>query len=327
MKNLMSNTQANHKILIIGAGSIGRRHAANLSRIGCRISVYDVAREHLQSVCSENGYSPVFDLSVALKTGDFSAAVICTPNNQHISSALMAVDAGLDVFIEKPLSDSMEGVDNLISSIRRSGCIAMAGFNLRFEPGLAYLKKTLNPSSVAFARIEFGSYLPGWRKGVDYRNVYSANKSMGGGIILDDVHEIDYACWLMGYPEKVHCALGKFSNLEIDVEDVADIQLIYPDKLVTIHSDYLQRQYTRRCKVCLRDGDILEWEFGKWVTTITEEKRAVFSYAGTFDPNQMYIEEMKVFIESIKNRTLPESDIENAEKILKIALKAKWDGQ
>jgi hypothetical protein len=111
------------------------------------------------------------------------------------------------------------------------------------------------------------------------------------------------------------------------VEDVADIQLIYPDKLVTIHSDYLQRQYTRRCKVCLRDGDILEWEFGKWVTTITEEKRAVFSYAGTFDPNQMYIEEMKVFIESIKNRTLPESDIENAEKILKIALKAKWDGQ
>jgi predicted dehydrogenase len=323
---IFMNKNRAEKILIIGAGSIGRRHAANLSMLGCSIAVHDVAREHLQTVCKENGYTAVFDLPGALKTGDFLAAVICTPNNQHISSAMMAVEAGLDIFIEKPLSDSMDGVGDLISSVRRSGCIAMAGFNLRFEPGLVFLKKTIDPARVAFARVEFGSYLPDWRKGVDYRKIYSANKSMGGGIILDDVHEIDYACWLMGYPEKIHCALGQFSNLEIDVEDVADIQLTYLDKLVTIHTDYLQREYARRCKICLRNGDLYSWEFGKSVTTITEAGCDVFSYADTFDPNQMYIEEMQVFLESIHHRTPPESDIHNAEKILKIALEAKGDG-
>jgi predicted dehydrogenase len=150
---------------------------------------------------------------------------------------------------------------------------------------------------------------------------------MGGGIILDDVHEIDYACWLMGYPGNIHCAQGTFGNLEIDVEDVAEIQFTYPDKLVTIHTDYLQRQYTRRCKICLRNGDMFEWEFGKSVTKITKENSDVFSYADTFDPNQMYVEEMKLFLESVNNRTHPESDIENAEKILKIALTAKGEGQ
>ena len=307
----MNANLANHNILVIGAGSIGRRHAANLSRLGCKIAVHD-------------GYAPIFDLSKALKTGDYFAVVICTPNNQHISSALLAVEAGLDVFIEKPLSDSLVGVDELISSVRRSGCIAMAGFNMRYEPGLAYLKTILDPTLVAFARIEFGWYLPDWRKGVDYRKIYSANKSMGGGIILDDIHEIDYACWLMGYPKNVHCSLGKFSNLEIDVEDVADIQFTYPDKLVTIHSDYLQLHYTRRCKICMKDGKTLEWIYGSGVSEYgAEGKVKDFSYATTFEPNSMYYDEMASFIQCINKRVQPESDLENAAKILKIALHAK----
>ena len=320
----MSDIRANPKILIIGAGSIGRRHAANLTRLGCQLAIHDVAREHLHSVCRENGYSPIDNLSAALNTGDFRAAIICTPNNQHVSSALMAVDAGLDIFIEKPLSDSMEGVGDLISSVRRSGCIAMAGFNLRFEPGLAYLKKKIDPLQVAFARIEFGSWLPDWRKGVDYRKVYSANKSMGGGIILDDVHELDYACWLMGYPEKVHCAFGKFSNLEIDVEDVADIHFGYLNKLVTIHMDYLQRQYTRKCRICLKDGQIIEWIYGSGVNEYGPDSNTNhYSYGSTFDPNIMYSDEISAFLNCIKYRIQPESGLDNAMKILKIALMAK----
>jgi len=320
----MSTNQTNPKILIIGAGSIGRRHSANLSQLGCRISLHDVAREHLQAVCSEHGYTPVFDLSKALKTREYDAVVICTPNNQHVSSALMAVDAGLDIFIEKPLSDSMDGVGDLISSVRKSRCIAMAGFNLRFEPGLAYLKKTIDPTHVAFSRIEFGSYLPDWRKGVDYRKIYSANKSMGGGIILDDVHEIDYACWLMGYPDSVHSASGRFSDLEIDVEDVADIQFRYPDKLVTIHMDYLQRLYTRKCRICMKDGKIVEWTYGSGVMEYEPDGEInQYSYESTFDANMMYSQEMATFIRCINDRVQPESGIDNALKILKIALTAK----
>lgn len=320
----MKKPWGNKKILIIGAGSIGRRHAANLSSLGCDIAVHDVSHNHLAQVCSEHHYTPVFDVESAVRSHEYDAAIVCTPNSQHLSSAMPAVEAGMDIFIEKPLSDSMDGVEDLLSAVRKSGCIAMAGFNLRFEPGLAYLKKKMDASIVAFARIEFGFYLPDWRKGVDYRKIYSANKSMGGGIILDDVHEIDYACWLMGYPTQVMSTFGTFGNLEIDVEDVAGLQLLYADKLVSIHMDYLQKRYTRTAKFCMKDGSLFEWMYGTGVTEYREEGAIHhFSYASSFDPNMMYIQEISTFLDCICDRIQPESGLENAAKVLDIALQAK----
>lgn len=217
----------------------------------------------------------------------------------------------------------MIGVENLIRSQKQKGLIGMAGFNLRFEPGLQYIKKHLNPANVAFAHVEFGSYLPEWRPGTDYSKGYSANKSMGGGIILDDVHEIDYACWLFGYPQSIHSTYGTYGGLDIDVEDVADMHLQYPDKIVTIHSDYLQRHYTRKCKICFRDGYSTEWIFGDHVIEYSKTGEKIFSYRDRFNTNDMYFEEMQYFLTCIENNTLPDSTLENAVKILKIGLSAK----
>jgi predicted dehydrogenase len=201
----------------------------------------------------------------------------------------------------------------------------MAGFNLRFEPGLKYIKQRLDPAHVAFAHVEYGSYLPGWRPGSDYTKGYSANKSMGGGIILDDVHEIDYACWLFGYPDSVESTSGTYGNLQIDVEDVAEMHLHYPDKIVTIHSDYLQRRYTRTCNICFRDGYSMEWVFGDRVTEYSEAGENVYAYGVRFKANDMYLEEMRYFLSCIVNDSSPDSTLENAAVILKIALVAKGD--
>jgi len=201
----------------------------------------------------------------------------------------------------------------------------MAGFNLRYEPGLQYLKQTIDPEAIAFAQIECGSYLPLWRPGTDYRRTYSARKAMGGGIILDDVHELDYACWLFGYPREVRCSFGQFGNLDIDVEDTAVFHLLYPRQLVTIHADYLQRRYTRRCKLCTRDGYEVAWTFGKGVTVSGEGGEETFLYQDRFVPNDMYVDEMRAFLRSIETGEPPESDLENAARILGIALAAKGE--
>jgi predicted dehydrogenase len=311
------------KIIIIGAGSIGRRHATNLATLGTDVSVFDVNRTLLKTVCADNHWDPVYDLDLALKQKRFDAAIICTPNHLHIPYAQKAVDAGLHIFVEKPLSHKMEGVENLIACLNRKCLIGMAGFNLRFEPGLQYIKQRLDPARVAFAHVESGSYLPGWRPGTDYTQGYSANKSMGGGIILDDVHEIDYACWLFGYPDSVLSTFGTYGNLNIDVEDVAEMHLHYPDKIVTIHSDYLQRRYTRSCKICFRDGYSTEWVFGDRVTEYTESSENIYSYRDRFTANDMYLEEMRYFLSCMENGTPPESTLENAAHILRIALTAK----
>jgi len=321
----MEEPNSRNKIIIVGAGSIGRRHAANLTTLGAEISVSDVNQTLLTKVCAENGWEAVPDLDLALDQNRFDAAIICTPNHLHISYAQKAVDAGLHIFIEKPLSHTLDGVEDLLASQKRRELIGMAGFNLRFEPGLQYIKQHLDPARVAFAHVEFGSYLPGWRPGTDYTKGYSANKSMGGGIILDDVHEIDYACWLFGYPASVRSTFGTYGNLNIDVEDVADMHLQYPDKIVTIHSDYLQRRYSRNCKICFRDGTTTEWVFGDHVTEYTETGENTFSYRDRFTANDMYLEEMRYFLSCVKNMTPPGSTLENAAKILRLALNAKGE--
>lgn len=146
---------------------------------------------------------------------------------------------------------------------------------------------------------------------------------MGGGIILDDVHELDYACWLFGFPDTVSCACGKFSNFEIDVEDTADIRFIYNNRLVTLHADYLQRRYNRTCKICMRDGSTIEWIFGNSVTEYHADEECSFSYRESFDVNSMYVAEMKEFLHCLNDHVVPESDLQNARRILEIALNAK----
>jgi predicted dehydrogenase len=322
-EELKESDDSHPHIIVIGAGSIGKRHAENLVKLGATVDIYDLNKLLADQVCSQTGCTRVDDLDKALCHGTYQAGIVCTPNHLHVPVAKKVAAASMDIFIEKPLSDSFGGVESLVSEVKSRDLICMAGFNLRYEPGLQLIKKILKPEDVAFALIECGSYLPSWRPHSDYRKQYSANRSMGGGIILDDVHEIDYACWLFGYPEKVQCTYGRFSNLEIDVEDTAEFILQYPGKLVTIHSDYLQQKYTRKCKICLRNGETIEWVFGESVTGYTSTKNEIFNYKDQFLINDMYLAEMKEFLECINKRRIPDSNLENAVKILIIALEAK----
>jgi len=323
MESRTSDLASGMNLLVIGAGSIGRRHARNLKSLGAKVFLFDVDTELLNTTCETEGYSPCTNLEYFLKTEKPDAALVCTPNHLHIPVAYQMVQSGIDIFIEKPLSNTLDGIEDLIRAVDEKGCIAMVGFMLRFEPGLRLLKEMIHPEKVAFAQLEFGSHMPLWRKGVDYRAVYSANRSMGGGTILDDTHELDYACWLFGYPKNIVSVFGKFSSFDIDVEDTAMISFRYPDKLVSIHSDYLQRKYSRHCKICDREGYTIEWVFGNSVRYSDASGEKTFSYADTFDVNQLYLDEMQYFIECIRGRIRPVSDLENGFKIMKIALAAK----
>lgn len=323
MESRTSDLASGMNLLVVGAGSIGRRHAQNLKSLGAKVFLFDVNTELLNTTCETEGYTPCTNLESFLKEEKPDAALVCTPNHIHIPVAHQMVQAGIDIFIEKPLSNTLGGVEDLIRAVDENGCIAMVGFMLRFEPGLKWLKEKIHTENVAFAQLEFGSHMPLWRKGVDYRTVYSANRSMGGGTILDDTHELDYACWLLGYPKNIVSVFGKFSSFDIDVEDTAMIIFGYPDKLVSIHSDYLQRKYSRHCKICDREGYTFEWVFGNSVRYSDASGEKTFSYADTFDVNQLYLDEMEYFIECIRSRTRPESGLENGFEILKIALAAK----
>src|SRR6202035_2236334 len=235
-------------VLVAGAGSIGRRHLSNLKKLGLtQLAACDPHPERLEYAAAEFQTKCFAELETGLKEFKPYAVLICTPPVHHVAQALQALRTGAHVFIEKPLSDRIEGVEELRNEVAKRGAVVQVGYNLRFHPSLQKLKQLVDESAVGkilWANVEAGSYLPDWRPWQDYRKSYTARREMGGGILLDGSHEIDYVTWFFGAPQEVACMAGRVSELEVNVEDCATVLLRFPDGTrADVHLDFIQRSY------------------------------------------------------------------------------------
>lgn len=249
-------------VVVVGAGSIGLRHIRNLFGLG--VSTIQVVEPDpvRRRTAEREGAVAAPDLASALATSPHGA-LICTPPHLHVAAAAQALEAGVDVFVEKPLSASEDGVEALLKAAMRAGRSVTVGYNLRFHAGLQQLKGLLDDGVIGrllTVQAEFGQYLPDWRPDRDYRDNYLAQDG-GGGIILESSHELDYVRWLAGEVERVAAVTGKVSDLDVADEDVALILLrLKSGALAEVHLDCVQRGYTRRCKLVGTDGTLI-WDF------------------------------------------------------------------
>ena len=305
----------NIKIIIIGFGSIGQRHWRNLQALGFRnVWVYD----------ADKTKTAVKDLKVLPKLSEkvlvqFDVAFICSPNNLHIKHALMAAQAGCDLFIEKPLSHNLKGVNRLLAICQRKKLVNMVACNMRFHPCLKFIKSHIAKGKLGkiyTLTYEFGYYLPWWRPGQDYRKNYAAKKSTGGGVILDSgIHEIDMLRWLNNF-EKIESSkfiFGKISDLEIETDDSFFAVLRFSNKVLGLmRADYLQRKYTHRIKVVGEKGN-LEWDRDENIVWLKQEKKDQKSFeAKNYDLNDMYIDEVEYFFDCVAKRKETFNNIKNA---------------
>ena len=316
------------KFLVIGCGSIGERHIRNLKTISKRnkIIAFDVNIKRLKLMEEKYQVESVSDLTEAFKY-KVDGALICAPPSLHIEFANEVIKYNIPLFVEKPISHNLEGVDNLIKKAERKKLPVLVGYNLHFHPGLNLVKKLLGEKKIGkilSVREEFGQYLPDWRPWQDYRQSYTAKKNLGGGIILDGSHEIDYAYWFFGEVKEVFCFADKISRLEVETEDTAEILLKFETRIIAnIHLDFLQRFYSRWCKIVGEKGTIL-WNYAKNSVRLYLAKTKKWqSFPIKFEPNNMYLEEMKHFIRCISKEERPKVDGREAKKILKIALACK----
>lgn len=317
------------KWLVIGCGSIGKRHIRNLQTLNAgEIIAQDVKPDRCREVEREYGVKAYNDLEEALGEKP-QVALICTPTSWHVASALAAARRRCHLFIEKPLSHSLEKIDELIDVVEKKKLVTLVGCNMRFHPGIVKMKELLDSGGIGkvlCARVQAGQYLPDWHPWEDYRKCYSANKSLGGGVILDGIHEIDYVRWFLGEVEQVFSFSGKFSSLEINTEDMAEILLKFKSGSVAeVHLDYLQRFYGRSCQLIGEEGTIL-WDFHEKQVKLysaKSEKWETFSQDPAYDINQMYVDEIKHFIFCLQGKARPMQDIKEGKKVLEIALAAK----
>lgn len=318
------------KVLVVGCGSIGKRHIANILSLGDHaVRAVDVNPQTARDVAVRYRVPIGTGLDAALEERP-DCVLITTPTVSHLGPAMAAARAGCDLFIEKPLSHSLDGVKELIGEVEERKLITMVGCNMRFHPNIAFMKQFLEEGrlgKVYSVHAEAGSYLPGWRPGTDYRLNYGARKDLGGGVLLDSIHELDYLRWLLGEIAEVQCQAGKVSSLEIETEDLAVILIRFENgTLGSIHLNYLEHAYSRHAKLVGERG-VLTWDMNEGLVRFYSNDagswRVVHHVPDGFDVNDMYVDEIRVFFETVETRAVPMSDIREAARVLDHTLRCK----
>lgn len=313
------------KIGILGAGSIGQRHARNLVTLGHTDLVFcDSENREIQSKGKF-----VASLPELIKESP-QLVLVCTPTSLHKEHLCSLVESKIpNIFIEKPLSHTMEGLQEIGKEIFRNKIRTMTGCNFRFHPCVREIKRIIESGCLGklfSARIEAGQYLPDWLPQLDYRGRYSSKTALGGGCLLDYIHELDYSNWLFGSPLEVGAYTKKVSTLDIETEDSAELLVKYDNDMVaSIHVDYLQRHYRRYCRVSGELGSA-EWEFNsKSVKTYLAGKaeETTLTLPQDFDFNSIYLSELKYFIGCIEDNTPNMSDFSEGLSAVQLASTAK----
>jgi predicted dehydrogenase len=313
------------RVLVVGTGSIGTRHCRNLVALGQDVMAWDADPTRLGAL---QDVTAAANLDAGLATRP-DAVVICTPPATHVALARRAIDAGAHVFVEKPIAPVSDEVPDLIDLARRRKRVLMVGLNLRFLPSLVVVKTLLDERRIGrihAVRAEFGFHLPDWRPGRDYRDNYAVSREMGGGILLDAIHELDYLGWMLGDVAEVFCAADHVSDLAGDTEDLAEITLRFAGgALGQVHLDYVRRAYRRTLELIGAVG-VIEWEYPACRVTVRGPAPDAVDvvHAGDDDPAQtMYVGEMQHFLRCCEGRAVPLVDGDEALRSLRLVEAAK----
>lgn len=332
------------KILMVGLGGVGQRHLRNLKAAlgddleplayrvrGLATTLTDQLEVSVgKDIEDEYGIKVFSNLDAALAQGP-RAVFICNPTSLHAEVAMAAAAAGCHLFIEKPLSHSLEHLSTLAGLVANNALVAMVGYQLRFHPMLRRAAEVLKSGTIGqivAGRVEVGEYMPGWHPYEDYRQMYAARKDLGGGVVLSQIHELDYLYWFFGVPSRLFAVGGHLSDLEVDVEDSATSLLEYEINgrgvPVTLHQDYIERPPSRTCKIVGDRGTLLidlrvpRLEvFGPQSLLLeSKEDRA-------FRRNQLFEDEVRHFLRCMDGLESPAASIYDGAQSLRMALAIK----
>lgn len=328
-------------ILFIGLGSIGQRHLKNILRLKKSFKYFAIRKTKLapeldfkNNVQSNKFECQKFSIKeISVKASlllKIDIVFVCNPSSMHIASALPYAKRGSNLFIEKPLSNNLKQIKHLGKIIEQKKIKCAVGYQLRYDPTLSKIKKIITGREMGLIKkvsIKNAHYLPNHHKYEDYRVGYAARESLGGGVLLCFIHEIDYANFLFGKATKINCEGGKKSNLDIDVEDFAKIKIDYKLKdnsfVATLDLDFIKKKESRFCKIFFEKG-FLKWDLSSNTLFIspTKGKKQLIN-SKLRDRNSLFFKQIKDVIKKIENKKEPKSNYVNGVYSLKVALAAK----
>lgn len=318
------------KICMIGLGSIGKRHLNNLVQLlNERAISYCIDACRSSQMPLEPNISKLLEkeyLDIEELPNDYDIIFITNPTALHYVTIQQVATKTKHMFIEKPIFEK-EGyfIDNLVLS--QDGIYYVA-CPLRHKGVIQYIKKLIEEGTkIVSARAISSSYLPDWRKDTDYRTVYSAKKSLGGGVSLDLIHEWDYLTYLFGMPDEIFNMQGHFSDLELDCDDLSIYMAKYQDKLVEVHLDYFGRKTERKLELltntCRMDVDLVHNTISTYRGNRNVDQELEYS---SIPEEDFYRNEMNFFLDCIEGKKENSNSIQHAYDVLNMILEAS-EGQ
>jgi predicted dehydrogenase len=250
-----------HHILILGGGSVGRRHAKNFHVLGCHVSCMDPRRERLEQAGREVSIKHQFtDLQSAwAHAGDFSGVAVCSPPKFHVEQSRAALELGFPVLLEKPASVDSASCRPLQEAVGSGGRLLL-GYTYRWWPPIMRMKNVIDNHAVGplrHARFVMSAHLQDWHPWERYQDFFMASRELGGGALLDESHFIDLMLWMFGSPERIFARIDKISDLDIETDDVVDIVATYRDGFrATIHLDLFGRPHEKQILVVGETGTV-----------------------------------------------------------------------
>ncbi|NMB61266.1 MAG: Gfo/Idh/MocA family oxidoreductase [Chloroflexi bacterium] len=311
------------KFLIAGLGSIGRRHLRNLIALGERdILLFRTHHVNLPDADLAS-FLVETDLQKALATKP-DAVIVSNPTSLHLEIAIPSASAGCSLLMEKPLSANEERLSDLQKILAGNKRECLVGFQFRFHPAFQQIDQWMKEGRIGkiiSANVIWGEYLPGWHPWEDYRNSYSARQDLGGGVVLTLCHPIDYLRWMLGEVEAVSAFTGKVSELELQVEDMAEITMQHTGGTIShIHLDYFRQPKHHDLEIVGSNGTI-SWDetlgkaslydaaTGKWL---------FYEPSPDFERNTLFLEEMRHFLAILSGSATPVCSLGDGIRVQKI---------
>lgn len=300
------------KIIFFGLGSIGKRHAKILLE-KYQHDLY-AFRSGINKLPNELEIKELKNWEDVKKLNP-DIAFITSPTALHIKTALKCALLGCRLFIDKPIGNKLNGLDKLKKIVKAKRLVTYVGYNMRFHPVIEKLKKYLQKNDFLHMSVLTTSFLPNWRKGIDYKKSYRANKKLGGGVILDLSHEFDYINYLLGDIKLAYGQFSRVSNLTVDVEDYADVLIQSKVGPVNLHINFFSHKNQRIIQIDFKNltvvGDLIN-------STIEEYKNEELISKRSFESerNFSFEKQLEYFFKNIDNPRMM-NNLPEASKLFK----------
>jgi predicted dehydrogenase len=311
------------KIVVVGYGSIGKRHVQNLLKIpNTEIIICTKQKNEISSTKIK-----IFNSLSECINEKPDVGIITNESSFHVQTAILLANAGIDLFIEKPLSNSLKDCKELLKIIKKKKLITQIGCQLRFHKCIKKIKEVIvkkKLGKIISIKVECGSYLPDWHPHEDYKKSYAAKNELGGGVVLTNIHEIDYMYWFLGKVKEVISITGNYSDLKISADDFSTGILKFDNGVIgEFHLDYFQKPEYRYCKIIGTEGT-MTWDSEINEVKIFKNKKnkwfKVYKW-NNYDRNLMFKEEIFHFLKCVKKREKTINPIEkDGIKTIEIAL-------